>query len=111
MILGHVFGIPVEETAVQLAPAGAVTVAVFAIVFRQPGANIIDTVDRIQSQLPFLEAVLPHGIKTTVVMDRTTTIRASVRNVETTLKRNRTEVENRVRKAQSTVQERVSTLV
>src|SRR5215469_4399085 len=61
------------------------TKAVFAIVFRQPGANIIDTVDRIQAQLPFLEAVLPQGIKTTVVMDRTTTIRASVRNVETTL--------------------------
>ena len=61
------------------------TRAVFAIVFRQPGANIIDTCDRIKSQLPFLEAVLPQGIKTTVVMDRTTTIRASVRNVETTL--------------------------
>jgi multidrug efflux pump len=61
------------------------TKAVFAIIFRQPGANIIETVDRIQSQLPFLEAVLPQGIKTTVVMDRTTTIRASVRNVETTM--------------------------
>ena len=59
--------------------------AVFIIIFRQPGANIIETVDRIQSQLPFLEAVLPQGIHTTVVMDRTTTIRASVRNVETTL--------------------------
>src|SRR5215469_4984757 len=61
------------------------TRAVTAIVFRQPGANIIDTNDRIQAQLPFLEAVLPQGIKTTVVMDRTVTIRASVRNVETTL--------------------------
>jgi multidrug efflux pump len=61
------------------------TKAVFAIIFRQPGANIIETVDRIQAQLPFLEAVLPRGIKTTVVMDRTTTIRASVRNVESTL--------------------------
>jgi multidrug efflux pump len=59
--------------------------SVSVIIFRQPGANIIDTVDRIRSQLPFLEAVLPQGIKTTVVMDRTTTIRASVRNVETTL--------------------------
>jgi multidrug efflux pump len=59
--------------------------SVSVIIFRQPGANIIDTVDRIRAQLPFLEAVLPQGIKTTIVMDRTTTIRASVRNVETTL--------------------------
>ena len=59
--------------------------AVFIIIFRQPGANIIQTNDRITSQLPFLEAVLPKGIDSTIVMDRTTTIRASVRNVETTL--------------------------
>ena len=58
---------------------------VFIIIFRQPGANIIQTVDRVKAQLPFLEAVLPKGIKTTVVLDRTTTIRASVNNVETTL--------------------------
>jgi multidrug efflux pump len=61
------------------------TRAVFIIIFRQPGANIIETVDRIQSQLPFLKAVLPQGIETTTVMDRTTTIRASVRDVERTL--------------------------
>ncbi|MGA9461436.1 MAG: efflux RND transporter permease subunit, partial [Terracidiphilus sp.] len=61
------------------------TRAVFIIIFRQPGANIIQTVDRITQQLPFLEAVLPQGIKTTVVLDRTTTIRASVRDVERTL--------------------------
>jgi multidrug efflux pump len=58
---------------------------VFIIIFRQPGANIIQTVDRVKAQLPFLQAVLPKGIKTTVVLDRTTTIRASVSNVETTL--------------------------
>ena len=58
---------------------------VFIIIFRQPGANIIQTVDRVKTQLPFLEAVLPKGVKTTVVLDRTTTIRASVTNVETTL--------------------------
>src|ERR1035441_3269511 len=61
------------------------TRAIFIIIFRQPGANIIQTVDRIQAQMPFLEAVLPQGIKTTVVMDRTTTIRASVSDVEKTL--------------------------
>jgi multidrug efflux pump len=61
------------------------TKAVFVIVFRQPGANIIQTVDSIYAQLPFLEAVLPQGIKTTVVLDRTTTIRASVDTAERTL--------------------------
>jgi multidrug efflux pump len=55
------------------------------IIFRQPGANIIQTVDRIRSQLPFLEAILPQGIKATIVLDRTTTIRASVDDVERTL--------------------------
>jgi multidrug efflux pump len=61
------------------------TRAIFIIIFRQPGANIIQTVDRIQAQLPFLQAVMPQGITTTVVLDRTTTIRASVRDVERTL--------------------------
>ncbi len=55
------------------------------IIFRQPGANIIQTVDRIRAQLPFLEAILPQGINTTIVLDRTTTIRASVRDVEQNL--------------------------
>jgi multidrug efflux pump len=61
------------------------TRAIFIIIFRQPGANIIQTVDRIQAQLPFLEAVMPQGIKTTIVLDRTNTIRASVSDVEKTL--------------------------
>ncbi len=59
--------------------------AVVLIVFRQPGANIINTVKRIYAQLPALEAAIPKGITTTVVMDRTTTIKASVDNVERTL--------------------------
>jgi multidrug efflux pump len=59
--------------------------SVSVIIFRQPGANIIDTVDRIKAQLPFLEAVMPQGIKTTLVMDRTTTIRASVQTAVRTL--------------------------
>ncbi len=58
---------------------------VFIIIFRQPGANIIETVDRVKAQLPFLEAVLPAGVKTTIAVDRTTTIRASVNNTYTTL--------------------------
>jgi multidrug efflux pump len=59
--------------------------AVTLIVFRQPGANIIDTVDRIRAALPSVEASIPQGIQTTIVLDRTTTIRASVSNVERTL--------------------------
>ena len=55
------------------------------IVFRQPGANIIQTVDRIRSQLGFLKASIPQGIDMTIVMDRTTTIRASVNDVERSL--------------------------
>jgi multidrug efflux pump len=59
--------------------------AVTLIVFRQPGANIIDTVDRIRAALPSVEASIPEGIDTTIVLDRTTTIRASVATVERTL--------------------------
>jgi len=55
------------------------------IVFRQPGANIIATVGRVRAELPYIKATIPQGIETTVVMDRTTTIRASVRDVERSL--------------------------
>jgi multidrug efflux pump len=59
--------------------------SVTVIIFRQPGANIIQTVDRIREQLPVIEATVPLGIDTTIVLDRTTTIRASVSDVERTL--------------------------
>jgi multidrug efflux pump len=59
--------------------------AVTVIIFRQPGANIIDTVDGIRAQLPFIQATIPLGIDTTIVLDRTNTIRASVSDVERTL--------------------------
>ncbi len=59
--------------------------SVTVIIFRQPGANIIQTVNNIRSQLPFLQASIPQGIETTIVLDRTTTIRASVNDVERTL--------------------------
>jgi multidrug efflux pump len=59
--------------------------SVTVIIFRQPGANIIDTVARIRAQLPFLQAVMPQGVDFTIVLDRTTTIRASVHDVEATL--------------------------
>jgi len=59
--------------------------AVLLIIFRQPGVNIIDTVDRILAELPSIQATIPKGIDPTVVLDRTTTIRASVSDVEHTL--------------------------
>jgi multidrug efflux pump len=59
--------------------------SVTVIIFRQPGANIIETVDRIRAQLPSIQATIPLGIDTTIVLDRTITIRASVSDVERTL--------------------------
>jgi len=59
--------------------------AVLIIVFRQPGANIIDTVDRVYALLPQLQASISPAIHVGVVMDRTTTIRASVNDIEITL--------------------------
>jgi multidrug efflux pump len=61
------------------------TPSITIMIFRQPGANIIDTVDRVRAELPSIEASIPQGIKTTIVLDRTTTIRASVSDVESTL--------------------------
>src|SRR6202162_413962 len=59
--------------------------AVMLIISRQPGANIIATNDAILAQFPSIRASIPSGIDTTVVLDRTTTIRASVKDVERTL--------------------------
>jgi multidrug efflux pump len=59
--------------------------AIFVQVFRQPGANIIETVGRINAALPGVKATMPQGIDTTIVLDRTTTIRASVNDVQRAL--------------------------
>jgi multidrug efflux pump len=59
--------------------------AVLLIISRQPGANIIATVDRVIATLPQLQASIPPSIKLGVVMDRTTTIRASVKDVQRSL--------------------------
>jgi len=58
------------------------TPAVILNIQRQPGANIIAVVDRIKTLLPQLRASLPSAVKVTILTDRTTTIRASVRDVE-----------------------------
>ena len=59
--------------------------AVVLIVFRQPGANIIETVDRVRALQPQLQASIPQAIELSVIMDRTPTIRASIADVELTL--------------------------
>ena len=58
---------------------------VFLIIFKQPGANVINIVDKIKSELPRLRASIPAGINLEVMSDRTTTIRASVDDVQHTL--------------------------
>jgi len=59
--------------------------SVLVIIFRQPGANIIETVDRIRAVLPQIHADIPASINLKVAMDQTQTIRASVHDVERTL--------------------------
>ena len=59
--------------------------AVLIIVFRQPGANIIATVDRVRAALPQLKSSISPAIDVSVVLDRTTTVRASVQDIEFTL--------------------------
>jgi multidrug efflux pump len=59
--------------------------AILVFVFRQPGANIIETVDRVRALLPQLRAEIPPTIDLSVALDRTTTIRASVHEVQFTL--------------------------
>ncbi|MCM3791634.1 efflux RND transporter permease subunit, partial [Domibacillus indicus] len=59
--------------------------AVLVILYRSPGANIIDTIDRVRAALPQLTASLPADITVTPVLDRSTTIRASLKDTEHTL--------------------------
>ena len=59
--------------------------AILLVVFRQPGVNIIDTVDRIREEMPILAASVPGDVQLTVALDQTVTIRASVHDVEVAL--------------------------
>jgi len=54
-------------------------------IFRQPGANIIDTVDRVRAIIPYLQSSISPAMNLSVIMDRTTSVRASVRDIERTL--------------------------
>jgi multidrug efflux pump len=59
--------------------------SVSLIIFKQPGSNIVQTVDRIKAQFSKLQASIPAGQKLTLILDQTTTIRASLHEVEKTL--------------------------
>ncbi|WP_305806666.1 efflux RND transporter permease subunit, partial [Stenotrophomonas sp. YIM B06876] len=59
--------------------------AILLVIFKQPGANVIDTVDKIKAALPRLRAAIPPTVEVHTLVDRTQTIRASVHDVEFTL--------------------------
>jgi len=77
----------VKDSVEDLRNAGYVNgkPAVMVIVFRQPGANIIETVDNVRKLLPQLGAALPGDVNLSVVLDRSPSIRGSLRDVEWTL--------------------------
>jgi multidrug efflux pump len=77
----------VEDSVENLRSAGLANgiPAVLIMIFRQPGANIIETVDRVRALLPQFQASIPAAIQLSVMIDRTTTIRASIQDVEITL--------------------------
>jgi multidrug efflux pump len=59
--------------------------SVLVILYRQPGGNIIDTIDGVKAELPHLQAALPSDIDVSIAIDRSTTIRSSLRDTEMTL--------------------------
>ena len=95
LILMQRHGVPIKLSSLgtitegvennQLAGWSGTNYAVLVIVFKQADANVIETVDRIKSVMPTLEKWLPPTIKISVLSDRTTTIRASVEEVEFSL--------------------------
>jgi multidrug efflux pump len=95
VIIAYRNGAPVRVRDVGHAVAGPQDVniaalmnrspSVILLVYKQPGANVIDTVDRIRAAMPQLSSVIPPGLKLDTIVDRTQTIRASVLDVEFTL--------------------------
>ncbi|WP_370876795.1 efflux RND transporter permease subunit [Ancylobacter amanitiformis] len=95
VILAYRNGAPIKVRDVGHAIEGAENVnvaawsgekhAVVLLVFKQPGANVIETVDAIKATLPRLDGIIPAGMTIDTVIDRTTTIRAAVEDVQFTL--------------------------
>ncbi len=92
VVIAYKNGAPVRLRDIATLVAGAenaklggwmnTTPALIMNVQRQPGANVVDVVDRIHELLPSLQAAMPAGVDVAVLTDRTTTIRASVADVE-----------------------------
>jgi hydrophobe/amphiphile efflux-1 (HAE1) family protein len=80
--IGHSIGGPQDIT---LGAMHRDQPAIMLMVFKQPGANVIETVDNIKESLLHLGSLIPPGIHLTTIVDRTQTIRASVKDVEFTL--------------------------
>jgi hydrophobe/amphiphile efflux-1 (HAE1) family protein len=80
--VGHALTGPQDITQSALSD---VKPSVLLLIFKQPGANVISTVDAIQAAMPRLALIAPPGVKVDTIVDRTQTIRASVRDVEFTL--------------------------
>ena len=95
VIISYRNGAPVRVSDVGRALAGPQDVnvaalmndkpAVILLVFKQPGANVIDTVEKINAAMPGIANIIPPGMKVDTIVDRTQTIRASVKDVEFTL--------------------------
>src|SRR5665213_2913724 len=95
IIIAYVNGAPVRIRDIGVAVDGPENDQMMAFqnghrgillqVFKQPGANVIDTVKRIKAMMPHARAAVPASVKVDLVMDRTTTINASVHEVEYTL--------------------------
>jgi multidrug efflux pump len=77
----------VEDSVVDVRNIGLANgkPSVLIIVFRQPGANIIETVDRVTALMPYLQSSISPAIALSIAMDRTVTVRASVKDIEFTL--------------------------
>jgi hydrophobe/amphiphile efflux-1 (HAE1) family protein len=83
--VGHAIVGPQDVTQSALSSLNGIRPSVLLLVFKQPGANVISTVDAIKAAMPRLTAIAPPGIKMDTLVDRTQTIRASVNDVEFTL--------------------------
>jgi hydrophobe/amphiphile efflux-1 (HAE1) family protein len=83
--VGHALVGPQDVTQSALGSLNGIRPSVLLLVFKQPGANVISTVDAIKAAMPRLTAIAPPGIKMDTLVDRTQTIRASVHDVEFTL--------------------------
>ena len=83
--IGHAVRGPQNRELAAWQSLGTPRRGVVLVVFKQPGANVIDTVERVRAALPRLEASIPPAIHVQTIVDRTQTIRASVADVEFTL--------------------------